>query len=533
MEVLARLQRTLSNLNRVVLAKLRPGDAVQMLNERTKLEEWIGGTTQVEDSKSGTIEEALGAYRENNYLKGLRQIRLVCYGCTQVLDGGYRVIDNREPFEQLLLYAERYGNRPASLRKLYRGLLNAYFSYDPDSPNATPSARGNWEKLREFLGKHRELLGTRGYMPDWIAVLNRHPNLLGADPCRPYEHLVFDGDWSEFEDMRVRLEIGADSWLVRRMVMTPIETATSMSDAEFKDHLDSLLLLLHSYRLYTDAGLTILLDRYAQCRNRKVSAPLRDFAVARWGNPWLPENSHQWQCSAEARQMLGYWLKRHLLTGFFKLLCNDDQKLARRLNFWKLYSEDLSGMYFALGRDAFDDNDMELYKFRRAAKGLIAKLSEDRHDVHACIMQFEHHHVVEFNRDNNVAYLYDLKQGTPHFYLSKGWAEIGALSATSVSQGVDVSRQSKPLRHQDMPQLSWEGRFAQELGATDNTIRAFCRNYRCRYTDTRDKDGHQWIRPEDFAKYGPEVWSILSGWGFKMSNEENAFVRVSTLDISL
>ena len=255
MDVLERLRKTLSNLNRVVLAKLRPGDSVQMLNERTKLEEWIGGTTQVEDSKSGTIEEALGAYRENNYLKGLRQIRLVCYGCTQVLDGGYRVIDNREPFEQLLLYAERYGNRPASLRKLYRGLLNAYFSYDPDSTNATPSARGNWEKLREFLGKHRELLGTRGYTPDWIAVLNRHPNLLGADPCRPYEHQVFDGDWSEFEDMRVRLEIGADSWLVRRMVMTPIETATSLSDAEFKEHLDSLLLLLHNYRLYTDAGL--------------------------------------------------------------------------------------------------------------------------------------------------------------------------------------------------------------------------------------------------------------------------------------
>ncbi|MFZ3018028.1 MAG: EH signature domain-containing protein [Gallionella sp.] len=533
MDVLKRLQRKLTNLNRIVLAKLRPGDAVQMLNERAKLEEWIGGTAQVESSASGTIEQALGTYRENNYLKGLRQIRLVCYGCTQVLDGGYRLIDNREPFEQLLLYAGRYGNRPGSLRKLYRGLLSCYFAYDPYAQEATPSGRSNWEKLREFLGKHLESLQTRGFTPDWIAALNRHPSLLGADPCRPYEQLVFDGDWSAFDELRERLEIGADSWLVRRMVMTPIETAANMNDAEFKDHLDILLLLLHSYRLYADAGLSILLDRYAQCHNRKVCSPLRDFAIARWGNPWLPENSHQWQCGAAARDMLAYWLKRHLLSGFFTLLCNDDKKLSRRLNFWKLYSEDLTGMYFALGRDAFDTDNMEAYKFRRAAKGLITRLSEERHDVHACIMQFEHHHVVEFNRDNNVAYLYDLKHGTPHFYLSKGWAEIGALSVTSVSQGLDVSRQSKPLRHQDTPQLNWEGRFAQELGATDNALKAFCRNYQCRYTDSRERDGHQWIHPENLAKYGPEVWSILSGWGFKLSNEENGYCRLSSLDISL
>jgi len=190
-------------------------------------------------------------------------------------------------------------------------------------------------------------------------------------------------------------------------------------------------------------------------------------------------------------------------------------------------------MYFALARDAFDIEEMELYKFRRAAKGLVARLGEDRHDVHACIMQFQHHHVVEFNRDNNVAYLYDLKQGTPQFYLSKGWAEIGALSVSSVSQGVDVSRQSKPLRHQDTPQLSWEGRFAMELGATPNAIKAFCRNYQCRYTDSRGEDGRQWIRPENLAKYGPEVWSILTGWGFCLSNEENGYFRMSTMDIPL
>lgn len=534
MDVLERLQRIMANHNRVVLSRLRPGDSVQMLNERSKLEEWIGGTAQVEDAVSGTIEDALRGYRQNNYLKGFRQIRLVCYGCAQALDNdNYRLIDNREPFEQLLRYVERYANRPCSLRKLYRGLLNCYFSYDPDSPDAIPSGRGNREVLRIFLGKHLALLQTSGFKPDWLAALIHHPNLLGENPCRPYESLVFQGDWSAFDELRKQLEIGADSWLVRQMVMTPIKMVANMGETKFKEHLDSLLLLLHDYRLYADTGLTILLNRYVQCSNRKVNGSLRDFSIARWGNPWLPENSHQWQCSPEARRMLAYWLKRHLLAGFFGLLSNDDKKLSRRFNFWDLYSEDLTGMYFALSRDAFEVENMEIYKFRRAAKGLIAKLTDDKLDVHVCIMQFEHFHVVEFNRDNNVAYFYDLKKGTPHFYLSKGWTEIGALSVTSVSQGTDVSRQSTPLRHLDTLQLSWEGRFAQELGATENAIRAFCRKYRCRYTDSRELDEREWIHPDNLAKYGAEVWSILTGWGFSLTNEKSSYFRLSSTNVTL
>jgi len=111
--------------------------------------------------------------------------------------------------------------------------------------------------------------------------------------------------------------------------------------------------------------------------------------------------------------------------------------------------------------------------------------------------------VVEFNRDNNDAYLYDLKQGTPQFYLSKGWAEIGALSMTSVSQGVDVSRQSRPLRIR-IPRSSVGKDASRKNWRDPNAIRAFCRNYQCRYTDNRKLDGREWIRPENLAKYGSE-----------------------------
>lgn len=527
MSVLDQLQKTLRKLNRVALARIRPGDSLQMLDERAKLEEWIGGgASKFDDSTSGSIEGALRLYRENNYLKGLRQIRMVCYGCTQTLDNdNYRLIDNREQFEQLLIYVEQYGNRPSALRKLYHALLGCYFSYDPYLPDASPAARGNWKALRAFLKNHLESIQTRGFTPGWLSALTLHPNLLGDNPCQPYENLVFQRDGATFDELRVKLGISATSWLVRQMVMSAIKTVESMDDAAFKEHIDSVLLLLHGHRLYADEGLKILLDRYARCNDLNVNSSLRSFSVALWGNPWLPENSHQWQCGTSARNLLSHWLKQHLLKRFFSLLSNDDKRHSRRFNFWALYSEDLAGMYFALGKDAFDVANMEVFKFRSAAKGLITKLPEGTHDVHACIMQFKHYHVVEFNRDNNVAYLYDLKQGTPNFYLSKGWAEIGALSVTSISQGVDVSRQSKQLRHQDTPQLTWEGRFANELGPSENALREFCRKYRCQYVDSSDQDGSQWIRPRDIAQYGPEVWSVLTGWGFALSNKENSYFR--------
>jgi len=210
---------------------------------------------------------------------------------------------------------------------------------------------------------------------------------------------------------------------------------------------------------------------------------------------------------------------------FFSLLCDDDNTLARRLNFWDLYSEDLTGMYFALGKDAFQVGNMLLYKFRHHAKGLVTKLGEGKPDVHVCIMQFEHHHVVEFNRDNNMAYFYDIRQGMPPFYLSKGWLEIGAISVANLTPATGVANLSTQLRHQDTKQLAWEGRFAQELGAKDNAIHAFCRKYQCQYEDRRNQDGRLWIRPSNPQQYGHNVWSVLAGWGYCFLTEENSYFR--------
>lgn len=516
MDALARLQKNLSNINRIAVSRVRPGDSLQMYNERMKLQEWVKGTWQSETMPLATIESALRAYRQYKSINGLRQIRLVCYGCTQSCDA-YRVIEDPDAFNKLLEYVDYYRNRRRSFRKLFRALLASYFSYDPDAPEA--SGRNNWEKLRQFLSDYLASLVVNEFTPDWLVVLAKYPDLLSTDPGRALD--ITPGDWSIFNEICERLELDDGSWLVRQLVMAPITAVWQMDDAAFREHLDGLLLLLNERPLFAGAGLAILLDRYARCADRRIHASLRDFAVGLWGNPWLADNAHQWKCGETARAMLAHWLKRQLLSEFFGVLSNDDKKHARRLNFWDLYSEDMTGMYFALGRDAYVSGSMSFFQFRIHAKGLVAKLAEEKYGIHTCIMQFAHHHVVEFNHENNVAYFYDTRQGTPSFYFAKGWVEIGAISVQDITEGVDIARVSKPIRHQDSKKLAWEGQFAQELGATENAIRAFCGKYRC----AREKlpNGAQWVRPGNHQQFGIEVWSVLEGWGFNYSVEENAY----------
>ena len=223
--------------------------------------------------------------------------------------------------------------------------------------------------------------------------------------------------------------------------------------------------------------------------------------------------------------MVAHWLKYHLIQKFFSILSSDDADNPRRLNFWELYCEDMQGIYFALGSDAFIRSNAELYKLRHDAKGLIVRLAEGRKDIQTLIMQFGQHHVVEFNHYNYPAFFYDTLHGLPPFYLSKGWVDIGALSASKMSKGAVAAAPSKPLRHQDTDQLSWEGKFAHLMGATGNTIKAFCRKYRCRHEDLRSQGGQEWIRPTSQTQCGPEAWSVLLGWGFSLSPDEQGYCR--------
>ena len=525
-DVIDKLQITLHSVSQVALARMRLGDSLQMAHERAKLIDWLGGAPELEELTGDRIANALQAFQQGKHIRDLRQARLVCYGCTQPFGTPpQRLIEHSKLFTGLLKYIGRYYFRTRPFRKCYRGLLNSYFSYDPDGADSIAEGRRNWEALRKFLDEHKDNLETSGYTPAWVAAMSAHRNLLGADPCKPYGLAELEENISVFKDIRERLEVSDGSWVIRRIVFSQVEAAVALDDHAFKMSIDGILLLLFDYPLHAGAALAMLLDRYARCDDADISAGLRDFAVKLWGNPWLAASVQQWQCSREAREMVGRWLKRYLLQRFFFILSDDHAGNPRRVDFWELYCDDIQGMYFALGKGAFIRSNQDVYKFRHDAKGLIVRLTEGKNDIHALIMQFNQHHVVEFNHHRNMAYFYDTSHGVPPFYLSRGWVEVGALSANKIAQGTGTAPLAIPLRHQDSGQLAWEGKFAKLMGATGNSIREFCSKYQCLHEDLRTQGGQEWIRPTDRTQCGVEGWSVLLGWGFSLSPDKEGYCR--------
>ena len=499
MDATDRLQSTLHAVNAVTLARLHPVDPIGMRSELEKLKSWLGTASRLDRFPALTIERALEIFRKKGHVAGTRGLLLVCHGAAQGEDA---LIESRGALERLLGMVERYRARRRTFRRLYKALLDCSFSHDPKTPGST--------RLRAFLSKHLESFVITEFSPDWLVTLKKHPELLGDDPAGS----LLQTDWPACSDALERLDLGGDSWLVRELVMSRIHAAESMDDASFRDQLPILLLMLDAYPLLAPEGLKIILDRHGQ--KGEVDDALGEFAIGLWGNPWLAPQ--QWPCSEPAREMMARWLRRLLLEEFFGILSDDDRTRHRRLDFWDLYCDDMKGMYFVLGQDAYASDDMGLYRFRRHAKGLIARFPEDRRGMQACIMQFEHHHVVEFNSEDSAAYFYDASQGMPSFYFGRGWVDIGAIGAQQIMQG--TSSLSRPMRHLDSLQLAWEGKFAALLGETDSTREAFCNKYQCR------RDGAR-IIPENHERYGREVWSVLLGWGYVFSEREGAFVKQS------
>lgn len=520
MDTLDRLATTLERINRVALHKLQASDALPMQHERLQLIAWLGSEVDMAALGDDRILTALRHFAEAGFVRDLRQARLLCYGCTQTYsEQGERLLEDMKLFTTLLTFLTQHQARTRALRKCYRGLLNAYLSYDPAAATVRGSGRADWETLRDFLRDKLPLLSGDGHTPQWLQVLSAHPHLLGHAPCADLRGAA---GIETLEEIRQVLGIAADSWLVRRFIESSIERILALPDAAFQAQVGEALLLLDHYPLYVSRQLGLLLERYQQCAVRPVDDTLRDFAIAQWGAPWIAQNESDWACSTAARDMVASWGKQHLIREFFHLFAPDGADNTRRAAFWNLYSEDLQGMYFALGSTAFDIQQRDILAFRNAAKGMVVRLNDSKPNLHAVILQFEQFHIVEFNHQLNVAYFYDTSRGTPQFYLSKGWVSVGALSVGDAMKGNVQAQPARPMPHTDEKQLSWEGRFAQELGRSASALRHFCTQHAATYAE---RAGQAWITPDARERYPKEVASVLQAWGYTWSPEAGGYFR--------
>ncbi|KAB2925833.1 MAG: hypothetical protein F9K25_16565 [Candidatus Contendobacter sp.] len=491
------------------------------------------------------MQTAIASFLTTSNLDNFRDIRLVSYGAATPL-GTYqiRLIEKNDHFPKLLDVIDGYRDQTRIYRRLYRGLLASYFNYDPEAMYTKDAGPKNWNHLRGYLSDHIAHIQAEGITPDWVDALQEHRNLLTDDPCNRYAQAFLDGASDAFEDAERRLGFSGTSWVARAVVAARIDAAIRLPDREFKRHLSELLQLLGSSRHATllNASLAKLLERYAKTQPLVIHQELRNFAVEQWKNPWLPINQNRWALVSEStRKMIGSWLKLDLMKSFFELLSADGSNDTRRLEFWIRYVDEITDMYFALGRYATQNQDSSFVAIRNKMAGRLLRLSGTGRENNAFVMTMGHWVFVEFGMQGHAAYIYPLHE-LP--FALDGVHDINLKALKDTEAG-------NRLYHKDNVHgyARWEQRFDFHLKEFDiktsadefhtlagvsalagvraklaeltfdiktsadefHACNVFCRAFKLRTEDARRSGGYFWILTDD---ENPVICKQLRRWGF-------------------
>jgi hypothetical protein len=507
------------------------------------------------------VREAIIHFRSTGTLDDRRQARLVCSGTTLVAGRGSILMEDAQRFPKLLDQLSPLLGEPRAFRGCWNGLLNGYFTYDPDK---VEDGRRNWKMLRRYLKETRTAVHSPGFQPDWVIEIGNHGNLLTDDPCSRYGPSLLAGDRREIEAAWAKMGITDASWVNRRLVEAQITAAVALPDRDFKTALPAMIQLLEAHVLLADDGLSRLLTRYAACKPIEINPALRDFAVTRWGNPWLTSNDMKWsRVTPEVKGLINGWLKLDFIEKFFSLLSADQLNDARRLAFWRRYHAQIDDMHFALGNTATRNHSPDFRALRARMKGLTMDLTRaGGPNNNAFIMRMGRHVFVEFGEMGNALYIFDgdklpFKLTDDYIY----------------GDSTELKHHSRleSINHSDSKHQTWEAKFADaiqrrtgirpqgggsrapsqpEVGRTDRTVNrpmpgqpavaasgsrpsrtdstldlnAFLKQYGLRSADMRDRGGSLWVYADRHA-------GLISTWlqahKFAWSNKRNAWYLTS------
>ncbi len=309
MDAIERLKWTLHTVTESGLATLDFGDFSGLEAEMALLTAFARSGNGLELLDDDEIAAAVRAFVGSGALETISQARLVCYGCTRVLDGT-KLIESAPRFAALLEFVDRYHLSSPAFRRCYRALLDAYFHYDADDPRASDEGRQDWRALRAFLERRKSWLETPRSNPAWVSALLDNRNLLTPTPVARYGMATLGGNAAAFEAVRAQLAITDESWVLRRLVLAQVDAAVELPDARFGSVVVRLLVAFAKYPQVRDAGLRKVIDRYAASSSPQLHARLRDYAVTQWGNPASPLNAPRWSAVRPAsRELIASWMK--------------------------------------------------------------------------------------------------------------------------------------------------------------------------------------------------------------------------------
>jgi hypothetical protein len=536
----------LRNINQDVLASPISDLAQEMAKTTQRLRVEFGDISRGVTNQQG-IAVAVVDFLKSGELTSYRDTKYVCFGIASPYGTPLtKLIEHDSLFQKLLKAVEAVAVEPRKFRRCYQGLLKGYFRY-PGLQTDSVVGQKNWLLLREFLAEHCQSLEKQKPAIEWAQALYEHSNLLADSPCKPYGKALLGGDMSVVEELKIRLGIDDDTWVMNELVLAQVQAATVLRDKDFVLQVLPLVQLLEKHPLLLTKGLALLIKRYEQCLDRPEHHKLRDVSIREWKSPWLDSNKPFWhaQVGEAATEMISVWLKKRTIRDFFELLQADGQADRQRMEFWLQYAEQIDDIWLALGDHSLYNNKPDYKRIRQNMMGRYMALTGGSYTQdNAFLMRIGGFVFIEFGKQNNACHVFSAdnlpfqfgqkavlgtQDGLKNTYHSGHRAKLThrdgwqwEFSNFLRSYANAAPGQSKPknqsLRSPNSGNTSTTSQIKKKPQASLSTtaldmqqLRNFCDTHGLHIDDHRSKGGALWVRAPERH---PVATPILKSAGF-------------------
>ena len=544
MSVITTFQNHLQAINASILADPLPNLAEEMARATQRLRVEYGDISRGAADTRGIAVAVVAYLKSRSIPESYRDLKYLCFGAASEYGLPLtRIIEEPTLFSALLDTVESLAAEPRKFRRCYQGLLKTYFRYPGHIQEA--KGRANWLLLREFLSRHCQALKNHKPPLEWTQSLYEHRNLLGEDPCKRYGKALLEGDNSPIEELKDRLGIDDDTWVMQELILAPIQAATELSDDRFKPLVHELAKRLEGHPLLASRGVATLLRRYHLCQDRQEHHTLREAALREWKSPWLESNRPLWhaQIGAEATEMVSLWLKKRTIQDFFELLQADGQADRQRMEFWLQYAEFMEEIWLALGTHSLYNNKADYRRIRQQMEGRYMALEGGGYaQDNAFLMKIGGYVFIEFGKQSNACHIFDAdnlpfkprqksvlgtKEGLKndrhpghrgklthqgrwqrdfiHFLARHADAVPGRERKTTKSPTLPNRKHDIPAAINPKSPLTADSIDVAEL-------RSYCDLHGHHVVDHRDKGGALWVQGSDF---GTDIVAVLRQAGFQ------------------
>jgi hypothetical protein len=455
MNPISAFRNRLQQINAEVLSSPSPDLSIEMARTTQRLKAEYGDISRGAGDQQGIATAVIG-YLKNHQLLTYRDIKYVCFGVsTPYGNPSIRVIEHEILLPKLLKEVELLISEPRKFRRCYQGLLKGYLRY-PGQQTEEVNGHKNWLTLREFLAQHCKALNKQKPVMEWSQALYEHRNLLADNPCKSYGKAMLAGDMSIIEELKDRLGVDDDTWVMNELILARIQAATTLKDPEFVLQVLPLVNLLEQHSLLVTKGLSLLLRRYVDCKIHTEHHTLREAALREWKSPWLEANKPLWhgQIGEAATNMVSLWLKRRTIQDFFELLQADGQADRQRMEFWLKYAEAIDDIWLALGQHSLYNNKSDYRRIRQNMVGRYMALEGGSYSQdNAFLMRIGSFVFIEFGKQNNACHV---------FFADNLPFKFGQKSVLGTQDGLknkDHPGHCKTLSHRE----GWQWEFADFL----------------------------------------------------------------------